>query len=155
MQNKNLYEILGVSSTATKDEIKKRYRECAKKYHPDRFATASEGEKQKAEKLFRDINDAYSILSDDSKRKEYDEQLLRKNNSFKKTMYSDKKSTSNTFTGKSQNFQEIYENLTKGNIFGDFFDPEKNKEKDKSGAKIKEQTNNMFEAFFFQGRKKK
>lgn len=37
---KNLYEILGVSSTATKDEIKKKYRECVKKFHPDRFATA-------------------------------------------------------------------------------------------------------------------
>mgnify|MGYP000008935492 FL=1 len=151
---KNLYEILGVSSTATKDEIKKKYRECAKKFHPDRFATAPESEKQKAEKTFREINDAYSILSDDFKRKEYDEQLLRGNNSSQRTT-NNKKSTSNNFTGKAQSFQEIYENLTKGNMFGDFFDPEKNKEKDKSGAKIKEQTNNMFEAFFFQGRKKK
>lgn len=82
---KNLYEILGVSSTATKDEIKKKYRECAKKFHPDRFATAPESEKQKAEKTFREINDAYSILSDDSKRKEYDEQLLRGNNSSQRT----------------------------------------------------------------------
>lgn len=151
---KNLYEVLGVSSTATKDEIKKKYRECTKKFHPDKFATASESEKQKAEKTFREINDAYSILSDDSKRKEYDEQLRRENNSSKRTANT-KKSTSNNFTGKTQSFQEIYENLTNGDMFGNFFDPEKNKEKDKSGAKMKEQTNNMFESFFFQGRKKK
>lgn len=65
---KSLYEILGVDSSSGKDEIKKRYRELAKKYHPDRMVNAGEKEKAEAEKRFREINDAYTILSDDEKR---------------------------------------------------------------------------------------
>lgn len=61
---KSLYEILGVNSDSGKDEIKKKYRELAKKYHPDRMINASEKEKAEAEKKFREINDAYTILSD-------------------------------------------------------------------------------------------
>lgn len=150
---KNLYEILGVSSKASKEDIKKRYRECAKKFHPDKFATSPDFEKKKAEKTFREINEAYSILSDDIKRRNYDEQLLKENNVFQKS--TNKKSTSNNFTDNFQSYQEIYENFHKKDIFENFFNPENNKVKDKSGAKIKEQTNNLFEEFFFQGRKKK
>lgn len=150
---KNLYEILGVSSKATKEEIKKRYRECAKKFHPDKFATSPDFEKQKAEKTFREINEAYSILSDDVKRKSYDEQLSKKNNDFQKN--TKRKSTSNKFTDKYESFQEIYETLSKGDIFENFFNPKNNKEKEKSGVKMKEQTNSLFEEFFFQGRNKK
>lgn len=47
---KSLYEILGVNSDSGKDEIKKKYRELAKKYHPDRMINASEKEKAEAEK---------------------------------------------------------------------------------------------------------
>lgn len=147
---KNLYEILGVSNTATKEEIKKKYRECAKKFHPDKFATASDIEKQKAEKIFTQINNAYSVLSDDEKRKEYDKQLMAGKENFESKK---EKSESNKYSGKAESFQDIFERFTKGDMFGNYFDPEKNKVK--ADTKLKEKTNDMFEAYFFQGRKKK
>lgn len=64
---KDYYKILGVKKNATQDEIKKAYRKLAVKFHPDR----NKGSKD-AEAKFKDIAEAYSILSDEKKRKEYD-----------------------------------------------------------------------------------
>jgi molecular chaperone DnaJ len=65
---KDYYKTLGVSKGASADEIKKSYRKLARKYHPD----ANEGD-SKAEARFKEISEAYTVLSDDSRRKEYDE----------------------------------------------------------------------------------
>ena len=70
---KDYYETLGVSKTATDDEIKSAYRKLAMKYHPDRYANKSEDEKKKAEEQFKEINQAYSVLSDKEKRNNYDQ----------------------------------------------------------------------------------
>ena len=67
---KNYYEILGVSPSASFDEIKKAYRELAKKYHPDKNKNDKD-----AEEKFKQINEAYDVLSDEKKRKEYDMRL--------------------------------------------------------------------------------
>jgi len=61
---KNYYDILGIEKSSSKDEIKKAFRKLAQKHHPDK----SGGD----EKKFKEINEAYQILSDDGKRKEYD-----------------------------------------------------------------------------------
>lgn len=68
----NLYEILEVSEKASKEVIEKAYRVLAKKYHPD---LQGQEEKQNAEKRMKQINEAYDILSNEEKRKEYDRRL--------------------------------------------------------------------------------
>ena len=69
----NLYEILEVSENASEETINKIYKIQAKKYHPD--LQESEGDKLKAEEKMKKINEAYSILSDEQKRKDYDNKL--------------------------------------------------------------------------------
>jgi curved DNA-binding protein len=67
MNVKDYYEILGVEKNASLDEIKRAYRKLAFKYHPDK----NQGNK-KAEEHFKEINEAYAVLSDPQKREQYD-----------------------------------------------------------------------------------
>lgn len=73
MAKKDFYETLGVSKGASESEIKKAYRKKAMKYHPDKFGSASEKEKKDAEVKFKEINDAYQVLSDSTKKSQYDQ----------------------------------------------------------------------------------
>ena len=68
MAKKDLYAVLGVSRTATEDDLKKAYRKLARKYHPD----VNPGKKE-AEDRFKEISLAHDILTDPEKRKIYDE----------------------------------------------------------------------------------
>lgn len=69
-QKKDYYEILGVSKDASEDQIKKAYRRLALKYHPDK---APEDKKKEYEQKFKDISEAYKILSNKDKRAQYDQ----------------------------------------------------------------------------------
>ncbi len=86
--NKNYYEILKVPKTASEDEIKKAYRNLAKTYHPD-----SNPNNKNAEEKLKEINEAYDVIGNPQKRKEYDIQI---NKSFTTTNQSSK--TDNSFT---------------------------------------------------------
>ena len=68
-QKRDYYEVLGVGKNATDDELKKAFRKLAKKYHPD----ANPDNKEEAERQFKEVNEAYEILSDKQKRQMYDQ----------------------------------------------------------------------------------
>lgn len=78
--NRDFYKILGVNKAATKNEIKKAYRNLAKKMHPDKNK-----DDPNADQIFSDLTAAYEILSDDDKRKLYDrcgEECVKKEGMF-------------------------------------------------------------------------
>lgn len=68
MRNTDYYASLGISKSATEAEIKKAYKKQAMQYHPDR----NKGDK-KAEQKFKEINEAYQVLGDKEKKKNYDQ----------------------------------------------------------------------------------
>ena len=67
MSKRDYYEVLGVSKGASQDEIKKAYRKLSKQYHPDLNKEAN------AEEKFKEISEAYEVLSDEQKRAQYDQ----------------------------------------------------------------------------------
>lgn len=108
MNNKDYYTILGIERNATKDDIKKAFRKLAHKHHPDK------GNSDDAK--FKEISEAYNVLSDDKKRAEYD--------SYGRVFNSAGASSHGfegfDFRGAGFNAQD-FQNFDLGDIFGEFF----------------------------------
>ena len=111
-QKRDYYEVLGVSKDADDAALKKAYRMLAKKYHPD----ANPGDKQ-AEAAFKEINEAYSVLSDPKKRAQYDQ--------FGHAAFDPRMgggSGGGCYEGNAADFGDIFGDLFGGgDIFGSFF----------------------------------
>jgi len=101
-EKRDYYEVLGVPKDATKDQIKSSYRKLAMQYHPDRNKAAG------AEDRFKEISEAYAILSDDAKRAQYDR--------FGHEGIQGKYSTEDIF--RTANFDEILKDLGFGGFGG-------------------------------------
>lgn len=101
MSKRDYYEVLGVTKAAGKDEIKSAYRKLALQYHPDRNKSAG------AEEKFKEISEAYAVLSDDEKRRRYD-------------VYGHV-GTEDAFRGSEANFDEVFRDIGFGG-FRDIFE---------------------------------
>lgn len=130
------YKILNVEKNASLNEIKNSYRILAKKYHPDL------NKSEEAEKIFKDIVEAYEILSDEKKRKAYDDSLKKKGEI--------PKSKNQNKYSNNINVEELMKNFK-------FFDmgSSKNNLNDGEIGNIKAETNKMFDSFFYSSIKKK
>src|SRR5919106_5006042 len=101
MSKRDYYEVLGIPKAASKDDIKSAYRKLALQYHPDRNKSAG------AEEKFKEISEAYAVLSDQEKRKRYD-------------TYGHV-GTDEVFRGSEDNFAEIFKDMGFGGV-GDIFE---------------------------------
>jgi len=104
MSNKNYYDILNINKDASYDDIKKAYYKLALKYHPDKNKDSD------AEEKFKEISEAYEILSDNNKRLSYDN-----NNNLNTNIFGNAYDIFNIFQNQFHN-QNIYIN----NIFSGF-----------------------------------
>ena len=102
-QKRDYYEVLGVDKSADEEAIKKAYRTLAKKYHPD----ANPGDAE-AEKKFKEASEAYAILSDPEKKRQYDQ--------FGHAAFDGGAGGAGGFDFGGADFSDIF-----GDIFGDFF----------------------------------
>ena len=119
MASRDYYDILGVSKNASDGELKRAYRKLAMKYHPDRNPN-----KKEAEERFKEINEAYAVLSDKEKRKQYDtfgaegfRQRFTQEDIFRGFDFDD--ILSNLFGGRGK--REFRFGGKGGSDFGDFF----------------------------------
>lgn len=100
---KDYYKILNVGSNASKKEIKKSYRQLARRYHPD-----ANPDNKKAEEKFKEISEAYDVLSDEKKRRQYDQQRqFYQQGGFKAPPGGFTQENYGNFSG--QNFQDIFD----------------------------------------------
>ena len=73
MASDDYYQVLGISKSASADEIQKAYRKLARKHHPDLHADGTDREKENAKQQFQKVQQAYDVLSDKKKRRMYDQ----------------------------------------------------------------------------------
>ena len=128
--SKDLYEILCVASDATVLEIKKRYKELLKKFHPDKLYLASEEEKKEAQLKFEEIRNAYTTLSDEKLRASYDKDIKKRGNP------------------KNDSKEERITKNKIDDLFGNYFNFDSNKNSDINDSKLDKNINNLFNSYF-------
>lgn len=143
MPKRDYYDILGVKENASNEEIKRVYRDLAKKYHPDK----NKGDKS-AESKFKEISEAYNVLRDPAKRKQYDQ--MKKFGAFGRGStggYGDfdfgqfwRPGSSQQRRSGSFSFDDLFGVGGLGDIFGDFFDFGDRIRKEKTGTSQKGET---------------
>src|SRR4030067_1434961 len=104
-EKRDYYEVLGVPRNANKDQVKDAYRKLALQYHPDR------NKSPEAEEKFKEISEAYAVLSDDGKRQQYD--------TLGDAGFDQRYSREDIFRG--ADFETIFHDLGSGFRFGDLF----------------------------------
>jgi curved DNA-binding protein len=126
MEYKDYYKILGVDKKASAKEIKKSYRKLARKYHPD----VNPGDAS-AEDKFKDINEAYEVLSDEEKREKYDrfgsewqrfEQAGGRAQDFNWSQWAAQPGGTRTRTMSQEEFEQMFGGSGMGGGFSDFFE---------------------------------
>lgn len=135
MSTPNYYEILGVSKDADIDEIKKNYKTLALKWHPDKNPT----NKEEAEKKFKEIAEAYQVLSDPEKKREYD---LYENLSQNSNNNNNNNENTNTNQSRQRPFHFNSNFANPNDIFNMFFNQRNNMNQN--------QGQNQFESIFSQ-----
>ena len=145
---KDLYAVLGVERNASLLEIKKQYRKLAKKYHPD-----ANPNNEKAAELFKEITEAYKVLSDEKLKSQYDQKhsdSTSKQNAYTNQESREQRKTQSQSTGNSHSYsgnpyedvQSAFANFFKFNPNGTDYQMKKEQPKDPMN------TDNLFEAFF-------
>jgi curved DNA-binding protein len=103
------YKLLGVSRSATQDEIRKAFRKLARKYHPD----VAE-DKDTAEEKFKEINEAYEVLGDPEKRKKYDQMGANWNQNQGQSSRADQSSGGYDYQFEGTGFSDFFEQMFGG-----------------------------------------
>jgi molecular chaperone DnaJ len=120
---RDYYEILGVNKNASKEEIKKSYKELAKKYHPDVSKDSNATEK------FKEISEAYAVLSDDQKKSTYDQ--------FGHSGFDQRYTQEDIFRGfDSDIFGDIFGDGNFNNIFDMFFGGDGRRQRERRGSDL-------------------
>ena len=131
MKKRDYYDILGINKRASSQELKSAYRKLAKKYHPD-----TNPNDKKAEQLFKEVTEAYNVLSDDEKRKLYDQ---FGHAAFDGSMGNSSEDFSDSFNGhfwrgesSGKTKTEYYSAQGMDDLFGDIFESFFNKNYEKN-----------------------
>ncbi|MEG2310566.1 MAG: molecular chaperone DnaJ [Clostridia bacterium] len=149
-ESKDYYNILGVSKDVTDEELKKAYRKLAKKYHPDSYT----GDNVKAaEAKFKEVSEAYSVLSDKQKREQYD----RFGSNFEQAGFGGASGYSNyggfDFSGFGNGSIDIDLEDILGSMFGGGFSSSNKKQATTRGADLRYNMNITFEEAAFGAKK--
>lgn len=132
---KTYYEILEVERHASTEELKKAYRNLAKKYHPDKYANETLGKQNEVKDIFAQINEAYQVLSNETSRKEYDLTLLK-----------NKKENNKQKPNSESKNRDFFNKNDLNDMFSNFFSPKTSKSD--SNGDLKKEMDDKFKSFF-------